>query len=167
MSLLVLSPDFASHYGPLAVVARAVRRSGRPVVVATGPNMRLRVEADGFEWRPLQLGESSNSGIADRDAGIARFIDATKAGPRATIRRQALDREQDLLWQPERVAAEIGALCDDLDPACVLLDHVSFGSTLGMYATGRPFVTLVPGHPTQLPVGAERYGIPSVWPSPS
>ena len=34
-----------------------------------------------------------------------------------------------------------------------------------MYATGRPFVTLVPGHPSQLPVGAERYGIPPRWPT--
>ena len=41
---------------------------------------------------------------------------------------------------------------------------VSFASTLGMYATGRPFVTLVPGHPSQLPVGAERYGVPAIWP---
>ena len=28
--------------------------------------------------------------------------------------------------------------------------------TLAMHATGRPFMTLVPGHPSQLPVGAER-----------
>ncbi len=165
MSLLVLSPEFASHYGPLAVVAGAAKRSGRRVVVATGPKLRPRVESDGFEWRPLQLGESSNSGVVDRDPGIARFIDATRAGPLTTIRRQALDREQDLLWQPERVAADIGDLCDALGPERVLVDHVSFGSTLGMYATGRPFVTLVPGHPAQLPVGTERYGVPSVWPS--
>lgn len=165
MSLLVLSPEFASHYGPLAVVAGAARRSGSRVVVATGPKLRARVEADGFEWRPLQLGASSNSGIVDRDPGIARFIDATREGSLATIRRQALDRETDLLWQPERVAAAIGDLCDAIEPERVLVDHVSFGSTLGMYASGRPFVTLVPGHPAQLPVGTERYGIPSDWPS--
>jgi zeaxanthin glucosyltransferase len=164
MSLLVISPDFASHYAPLAVLARAARGAGHRVVVATGPNMRRHVEADGLEWRELALGAGSNSGIASCDPSIRRFIDATRDGAIATIRHQALEREHDLLWQPEQVAQQIARLCDQLDPDRVLVDHVSFGSTLGMYAGGRPFITLVPGHPSQLPVGAERYGVPAIWP---
>lgn len=164
MSLLVISPEYISHYGPLSVLAE-VRADGGRVVVATGPSLRARVEADGFEWRLLRLGTGSNNGVDSGGAGIQSFIAATREGPLATIRRQALDRERDLLWNPERVAAEIGALCADLDPDDVLVDHVSFGSTLAMHATGRPFVSLVPGHPSQLPVGAERYGIPAHWPS--
>lgn len=164
MSLLVISPDFASHYNPLEVLASAARVHGRRVVVATGPTLRQRVEDAGFEWSPLALGASSNSGIASCDSGLTRFIAATRDGPIATIRRQALDREQDLLWEPERVALEVADVCDRLGPERVLVDHVSFGSTLAMYATGRPFVTLVPGHPSQLPVGAERYGVPATWP---
>ena len=165
MSLLVISPEYASHYGPLAVLAGEARADGGRVVVATGPSLRVRVEADGFEWRPLRLGAGSNNGVDADGPGIQSFIDATCAGPVATIRRQALDRKRDLLWNPERVAGEIGELCAELDPDDVLVDHVSFGSTLAMHATGRPYVTLVPGHPSQLPVGAERYGIPAHWPS--
>ena len=165
MSLLVISPEYASHYGPLSVLAGEARADGGRVVVATGQSLRSRVEADGFEWRPLRLGAGSNNGVDADGPGIRRFIAATRAGPVATIRRQALDRELDLLWNPERVAAEIGELCGELDPDDVLVDHVSFGSTLAMHATGRPYVTLVPGHPSQLPVGAERYGIPAHWPS--
>ena len=164
MSLLVLSPDFASHYGPLSVLAGAVRRSGRQVVVATGAALRARVESDGFEWRLLQLGASSNNGIAGRDVAVERFIAATALGPAATLRLQALEREHDLLWQAERVANDVARLCNEIDPDRILLDHVSFGSTLAAYATGRPFVTVVPGHPSQLPVGGERYGIPARWP---
>ena len=164
MTVLVLSPDYASHYGPLAVLARAAKLHGRRVVVATGLGLRARVEADGFEWMNLQLGAGSNNGIVTETSAIGRFIAATSAGPMATIRCQALEREHDLLWCPERVGREIADLCDRLDPADVLVDHVSFGSTLAMYATGRPFVSLVPGHPSQLPVGAERYGIPPQWP---
>jgi len=82
-----------------------------------------------------------------------------------TIRQQALDRKRDLLWNPERVAVEIRELCAELDPDDVLVDHVSFGSTLAMHATDRPYITLVPGHPSQLPVGGERYGVPALWPS--
>ncbi len=165
MSLLVISPEYASHYGPLAVLAGEARAEGGRVVVATGPSLRARVEADGFNWRPLRLGGGSNNGVDADGPGIHSFIAATRAGPVATIRRQALDRERDLLWNPERVASEIGELCAELDPDDVLVDHVSFGSTLAMHAIGRPYITLVPGHPSQLPVGAERYGIPAHWPS--
>ncbi len=107
MTLLVLSPDFSSHYGPLAVLAGAVRQSGARVVVATGRALRERVESDGFEWRLLQLGAASNDGIAGRDLAIRRFIAATALGPVATLRLQALERERDLLWQPEQVAADV------------------------------------------------------------
>lgn len=165
MSLLVISPEYASHYAPLAVLAGHTRARGERVVVATGPSLRARVDADGFEWRPLRLGAGSNDGVVADGPAIQSFIAATRAGPVATIRCQALDRERDLLWNPERVAGEIGALCTELDPDDVLVDHVSFGSTLAMHATGRPYTTLVPGHPSQLPVGAERYGIPAQWPS--
>jgi UDP:flavonoid glycosyltransferase YjiC (YdhE family) len=165
MSLLVISPDFASHYNPLAVLATAARDHGRRVVVATGPTLRQRVQDAGFEWSLLPLGASSNRGIASCDSGLTRFIAATRDGPIATIRRQALERERDLLWEPERVALEVADVCDRFEPEHVLVDHVSFGSTLAMYATGRPFLTLIPGHPSQLPVGAERYGIPATWPA--
>jgi MGT family glycosyltransferase len=164
MSLLIISPDFASHYNPLAVVAAAASDAGRRVVVATGPNLRRRVKADGFEWRMLPLGARANTGIAVCDPSLARFIAATADGPIATMRRQALDREQDLLWEPERVAADVARLCDELQPEQVIVDQVSFASTLAMYATGRPFATLVPGHPSQLPVESERYGVPEIWP---
>ena len=164
MTLLVISPDFASHYGPLSVVASAVRRSGHRVVVATGPTMRPRVLSDGLEWRRLQLGAESNGGVAALAPTVRRFLEATRNGAVATIRHQALERERDLLWEPERVAADILALVEDVDPDLTLVDQVSFGSTLGVYASGRPFVTLVPGHPSQLPVGDERYGIPPSWP---
>jgi zeaxanthin glucosyltransferase len=165
VTLLVISPDYASHYMPMAVLAREASRTGRRVVVATGPALRSRVEADGFEWRLLRLGASSNTGVVAHDPAIERFLAATRRGALDTIRYQAQQREVDLLWEPERVARSIGELTADLEPDVVLVDHVSFGSTIGMYATGRPFITLVPGHPSQLPVGDERYGIPREWPT--
>ncbi|MCO4838349.1 MAG: hypothetical protein KC426_09710, partial [Oceanospirillaceae bacterium] len=165
MTLLVISPDFISHYSPLAVVAKAAQEAGQRVVVATGENMAPRVLAEGFEWQPLQLSRNANSGIAQKNPAITRFLNATKQGAIATITCQALDREKDLLWQPVEVAKNIAKLCADIAPDDILVDHISFGSTLGVYATGRPFTTLIPGHPSQLPVGNERYGIPAVWPN--
>ncbi len=99
MTLLVISPDFISHYSPLAVVAKAAQAAGQRVVVATGENMAPRVHAEGFEWQLLQLSQSANSGIAQKNPAITRFLNATKEGAIATITCQALDREKDLLWQ--------------------------------------------------------------------
>ncbi|MFK8003062.1 MAG: glycosyltransferase [Polyangiales bacterium] len=165
MTLLVISPEYTSHYAPMAVLARAAARDRRRVVVATGPALRSLVESDGFEWRELRLGASSNSGIASIDPALERFVAATRMGAIETIRYQALQREHDLLWNPEQVARSICELTSDVEPDVTLVDHVSFASTLGMYASGRPFVTLVPGHPSQLPLGRERYGIPARWPA--
>ena len=165
MSLLVISPDFASHYGPLAVLAKAAHDAFQRVVVATGPN-----HASARRGRRLRVAlappgcRARTAGVAVCDPSLERFIAATSAGPIATLRRQALDRERDLLWQPEQVATEVARLCDEIEPEHVIVDHVSFASTLAMYATERPFVTLVPGHPSQLPVGSERYGVPETWP---
>lgn len=164
MTLLVISPDYVSHYGPLAVLARAAKQDGRRVVIATGHGLRSRVKAEGFEWRELNLAATSNSGVVTKDPSIERFLEATRGGALETIRYQAMQRQIDLLWQPEQVVGSITSLYKDLDPDEVLVDHVSFGSTLAMYALGESFMTLVPGHPSQLPVGNERYGIPAVWP---
>ncbi|MFQ3322203.1 MAG: zeaxanthin glucosyltransferase [Pseudomonadales bacterium] len=164
MTLLVISPDYASHYGPLAVIARAAQQDGQRVVIATGNSLRPRVEAEGFEWRELSLAASSNSGVVVKDPSIERFLAATRKGALDTIQYQALQRQVDLLWKPEQVVTAIAALHREIVPDEVLVDHVSFGSTLAMYALGEPFITLVPGHPSQLPVGQERYGIPADWP---
>jgi len=165
MTLLIISPDYASHYGPLAVVARAAQQDGRRVVIATGHSLQSRVKDEGFEWRELNLAASSNSGVVTKNTSIERFLAATRQGPLDTIRYQAMQRQIDLLWEPERVVDSITSLYRDLEPDEVLVDHVSFGSTLAMYAIGGSFMTLVPGHPSQLPAGKERYGIPAEWPA--
>lgn len=169
MRLLVLSPDFASHWTPLSVVADSARQAGHEVVVATGATLRPRVEAAGYAWRHLRLGRDANDGVASgRDASVAaleRFIAATRNGPIATLTLQAEERLTDLLFEPERVIADVARLVDDVRPDRLVVDHVSFNSTLAAVATGRPFATVVPGHPSQLPVGDERYGLPAAWPA--
>ena len=85
MTLLVISPDFISHYNPLAVVARAAKQAGSRVVFATGTNMQPHAKAEGFEWVLLQLSQGANSGIVNQDAAIKRFLSATRDGPMATI----------------------------------------------------------------------------------
>ena len=165
MKLLLISPDYASHYGPLAALGGAARRQGHRVVVATGPTLRQRVLADGFEHRRLVLGRGSNSGATAEDESLRAFFEATRSGAVATLRHQALERGRDLLHDPVGVAQRILELLASEDPDSVVVDHVSFASTLALHASGRRFITLVPGHPGQLPTTDERYGIPAEWPS--
>jgi zeaxanthin glucosyltransferase len=171
VTTVVISPDFFSHYQPLAVIATALRRFGDRVVVATGTAMRPFVERDGLEWRRLDLAAGSNDGLAasathDRNdpGSLDAFIDATRRGFAATLSFQATKRGRELLWNPVDVGRNVVALLDDIDPDRILVDHVSLVSTLGVLASGRRFTTIVPGHPTQLPVAGELYGNASRWP---
>ena len=63
MTLLVISPDYASHLLPLATLATAWRDAGEPVVVATGPATAGIVAGFGFDRADLVLGRGSNPGV--------------------------------------------------------------------------------------------------------
>ena len=171
MTTLVLSPDFLSHYQPLGAVAKAIRHTGERVVIATGHAMRTFVEHDGLEWHRLDLAAGSNDGLAaaathdpSEPSALHAFIDATRQGFVATLAFQASKRSRELLWNPVEVGRTIDRLFDKFQPERVLVDQVSLVSTLGVLATGRPFTTVVPGHPTQLPVADELYGDAWKWP---
>ena len=62
MTLLIISPDYASHLFPLATLGTAWQEAGERVVVASGPATADIVRAFGFERVNLQLGRGSNPG---------------------------------------------------------------------------------------------------------
>ena len=53
MTLLVISPEYASHLYPLATLATAWRDAGDRVVVATGPATDAIVQRFGFDRENL------------------------------------------------------------------------------------------------------------------
>jgi UDP:flavonoid glycosyltransferase YjiC (YdhE family) len=59
VTVLLVSPDFASHYAALGVLGAEARRREERVVVATGPALRPRVLADGFEHVELAAGAAT------------------------------------------------------------------------------------------------------------
>ena len=63
MTLLVISPDYASHLYPLATLGTAWQDAGEQVVVATGPATAGIVRDFGFERVDLRLGRGSNPGV--------------------------------------------------------------------------------------------------------
>src|SRR6478609_4860088 len=107
MTLLVISPDYASHLLPLATIATAWKLAGERVVVATGPANSGLVGEFGYERVDLRLGRGSNPGIIKiedqprgEDDNLRNFFDATRRGMIETLKYQAEARRADLLWNP-------------------------------------------------------------------
>ncbi|GAA3625661.1 glycosyltransferase [Kineosporia mesophila] len=171
MTLLVISPDYASHLLPLATIATAQRRPGERVVVATGPATTAVVADFGFERIHLVLGRGSNPGViraeqqpTGEDDALRGFFAATHHGMVATLTYQAEARRNDLLWAPVPTARAVLQVVEQVKPDRIIVDHLAFSATLALRTAGIPFQDVVLGHPTALPVGTEIYGYPSTWP---
>ena len=171
MTLLVISPDYASHLLPLATLATAWRDRGERVVVAGGPATAELVARFGFERRDLRLGRGSNPGVITADQqpvgegeSLRGFFAATRRGAVPTLRYQAAERLTDLMWHPVEAARATQRIVEDLAPDQVIVDHLAFSARLGLTTAGIPHGDVVLGHPTALPVGSEVYGYPPVWP---
>ncbi|WP_395725882.1 nucleotide disphospho-sugar-binding domain-containing protein [Nakamurella sp.] len=172
MTLLVISPDYASHLLPLATLATAWRDAGERVVVASGPATAGLTADFGFVRTDLRLGRGSNPGViraqeqvAGEDDALRGFFAATRHGMVPTLRYQADARRNDLLWEPVDTARRVLAVVDDVRPDHIIVDHLAFSARLALVAAGVPHADVVLGHPSALPVGAEVYGYPPAWPA--
>ena len=172
MTLLIISPDYASHLLPLATLGTAWRDAGERVVVATGPATAAIVESFGFERTNLQLGKGSNPGViraeqqpTGEDDALRGFFDATRRGMVETLAFQAEARLSDLMWEPLRVARAVQAVVTAVQPDAIIVDHLAFSARLALVAAGVPHADVVLGHPSALPVGDEVYGFPPTWPA--
>jgi zeaxanthin glucosyltransferase len=171
MTLLVISPDYASHLLPLATLATAWQARGERVVVASGPATADVVAGFGFERTDLRLGRGSNPGVIaaedqppDEGDSLRGFFEATRRGAVATLMYQASERLVDLMWEPAASARATQRIVEQVAPDHILVDHLAFSARLGLDAAGISYGDVVLGHPTALPVGDEVYGCPSVWP---
>jgi zeaxanthin glucosyltransferase len=172
VTLLVISPDYASHLYPLATLATAWRDAGERVVVATGTATEGVVQAFGYERVQLQLGRGSNPGVIraeeqppGEDDALRGFFDATRRGAVAALEFQARARGDDLLWNAVGVGRRVHEIVAAVRPDAVLVDHLAFGARLGLVSGGVPHADVVLGHPSALTVGDEVYGDPPAWPS--
>ncbi|GAA4404752.1 hypothetical protein GCM10023168_17790 [Fodinibacter luteus] len=171
MTLLVISPDYASHLFPLATLASAWRDAGERVVVATGPATDAIVRGFGYERADLRLGRGSNPGVIraehqprGEDDALRGFFEATRRGAVETLAFQARARRSDLLWDPVGTARRVLRVVDDVRPDDVLVDHLAFSARLALAAAGVRHADVVLGHPSALTVGDEVYGLPPAFP---
>ncbi|QHC65381.1 glycosyltransferase [Rathayibacter sp. VKM Ac-2759] len=171
MTLLIVSPDYASHLLPLATLGTAWRDRGERVVVATGEATRAIVDGFGFEHIPLRLGRGSNAGTIraeeqapDEGDSLRGFFDATRRGMVPTLAYQARERLTDLLWDPAGVSARLREILDEVRPDEIVVDHLAFTARVALRALGVPYGDVVLGHPSALTVPGEVYGFPPFWP---
>lgn len=171
MTLLVISPDYASHLLPLATLGAAWSAAGERVVVATGRATDGIVRRFGFEREQLQLGRGSNPGVIraedqprGEDDALRGFFAATRLGAVPTLAFQAAARGADLLWEPLQVAREVHRVVERVRPDHVIVDHLAFSARLGLTGAGVRHADVVLGHPSALTVGDEVYGYPPAWP---
>ncbi|WP_336660398.1 glycosyltransferase [Leucobacter sp. USHLN153] len=173
MTLLIISPDYASHLSPLASLGRAWIDRGERVVVATGSATRPIVESFGYGHEPLQLSQGSNPGTIraeeqprGEDDMLRGFFDATRAGMIETLAFQARARLHDLMWEPVATGRRVIEIVERVAPDTVMVDHLAFSARLALTAAGVPHIDVVLGHPTALPIPAagELYGFPTAWP---
>ena len=171
MTLLVISPDYASHLYPLATIATAWRDAGERVVVATGHATDALVRGFGYERAHLQLGRGSNPGVIraeeqppGEDDSLRGFFAATRRGAVETLEYQAQARRDDLLWNPVEVGRAVQDVVHRTRPDAILVDHLAFGARLGLLGAGIEHTDVLLGHPSALVVGDEVYGCPEDWP---
>ena len=172
MTLLIISPDYASHLYPLATLGVPWREAGHRVVVATGPATAGIVAEFGFERVNLSLSRGSNPGIiraeeqlTGEDDALRGFFAATRIGMIETLAFQAAARSADLLWNPVSVARAVHRVIDLVEPDHIIVDHLAFSARLALGSAGIPYADVVLGHPSALPVAGEVYGFPPAWPS--
>lgn len=172
MTLLIISPDYASHLLPLATLGTEWARRGERVVVATGDGTAPIVAGFGFEHVRLPLSRGSNPGtiraeeqVAGEDESLRGFFAATRIGMVATLDYQAKERLTDLLWDPRGVAAALAAVLEQVRPDRIIVDHLAFTARLALGAAGVPYGDVVLGHPSALTVRGEVYGFPPDWPA--
>jgi MGT family glycosyltransferase len=166
VTVLVVVPDYASHWYPLSAIAGSLRARGNRVVVATGPTLAPLVAADSHEHVELTLGSGSNGGVrpAGAEAELNAFFAATRAGMVATLRYQAERRRHDLLWEPQAVAERLRRIVDTAAPDTVIVDQLAFGATAALRGLRVPFLSFLPGHPCQLPARGDVFGYPELRP---
>jgi zeaxanthin glucosyltransferase len=169
-TVLLISPDFASHYYPLSAIGKELLLRGHRVFFGIGSGLEPRALSDGFETTEVRLGAGNNPGLMrteDQTAGEASqlldFFEASRHGLIPTLTHQARHRLDDLLWEPLRVAASIEKAVA-LGPDVVVVDHLAYGATAALRGLGIEFVSFHPGHPSAISSGMP-YGLPQRIPA--
>jgi UDP:flavonoid glycosyltransferase YjiC (YdhE family) len=170
--VVMISPPFYSHFHPMLALGKAFWAAGAQVTVACSQPFQRVVETAGLDFWEIEISRNANTGIVQKTGQeqaeadrLAAFVEATKLGPVATLTFQAHHRKADMLADPFTLQQKIARLAAQLAPDLFVVDQLSYGVTLSLHGLELPYLTFCPGHPTYIPTGEQRFGVPYAWPS--
>lgn len=137
----------------------------KEIIIATEPEFKPQVEAEGkqFSFVEFKDGKQVNSG---RGFSADDFISATRSGALKTLQFQSQKRMLDMVSDPKELEPEVQRLVAEVEPDRAIGNYIHFSLTQILYDMfGREgFSTFVPGHPLQLPLPGDLYGVPPYFP---
>ncbi|MFF0201421.1 glycosyltransferase [Streptomyces sp. NPDC005017] len=170
--IVIISPPFLSHAGPLSVLAAALRDRGADVHFACTEAFEPLATRAGVRFVPLSVSRNANTGVAEgtrqeaaEAARLSEFLDATRLGAIPTLITQARHRRADMLADPDAVFEDLRFLDERLRPDWYVVDQLSYAATLALHCLGLRYATFCPGHPTYVLAGPDSwFGVPYEWP---
>jgi len=170
--LCFISPPFYSHFNPLLYFAKGFVNYGCKVTFACSIEFKDSIFNSGMDFYELDISNNKNIGTAEatiqpieEKRRLEAFFASTKLGPAETLMTQSKHRKADMLYNPELLMDAIQRIDSEMEIDVFVADVLSYGVTLALYASDKPFITFCPPHPQTIPDENRVYGIPKNWPS--
>lgn len=167
-----ISPPFYSHFSPLLVLAKSFIKYGKKVTFGCSVEFKHLIEESGMDFYTIDISNNKNTGKAEdtnqpdsEKERLEAFFESTKIGAIETLITQSKHRKEDMLYNPEMLIEKIKRIDEELSVDMFVVDVLSYGVTLALYACNRPFITFCPPHPNTIPEEGGIYGVPKKWPS--
>lgn len=170
--IFIISPPFYSHFSPLLVFAKSLKRLGVEVTIGCSIEFKERVLNENLKFYEIDISKNKNTGRAENtiqpnseQERLQEFFDATRIGAIETLITQSNHRKADMLYNPDQLIENIRCIDEKLTVDLFIVDILSYSVTLSLYFLELPFVTFSPPHPRTIPSKNEYYGVPKNWPS--
>ena len=170
-NIFFISPPFYSHFNPLLMLARSLKKQGARVSFATSIDFKDKVEEEGLDYYELDISKNKNttkeaSQPIEEIKRLEEFFEATRKGPIETLITQSLHRKADMLYSPDELISNIKDIVSKIEVDVFVVDILSYSVTLSLYYLGLPFITFCPPHPNTIPGEGLHFNLPPNWPKP-
>lgn len=170
--VFLISPPFYSHFKPLLALGKSFRKHGKQVTIGCSRDFKDEIEKADLHFYEINISKNKNVQKAEMTdqpdserERLEEFFAATREGAVETLITQSKHRQKDMLHEPEELIKKIAIIEEQLSVDLYLVDILSYGVTLSLYALDLPFVTVCPPHPNTIPRKDDYYGVPKNWPT--
>jgi len=170
--IFFISPPFYSHFNPLLVLAKSLKKYGAEVTFGCSIEFKELILKEDLDFYEIDISTNKNVGKAEttkqadtEKKRLEEFFESTKRGAVETLITQSLHRKADMLYNPHELIDRIKKIDDLLDVDLYVVDILSYSVTLSLYFLGLNFITFCPPHPNTIPSEGSYFNVPRNWPS--